>query len=153
MAVRTYKVTPAAREARRRNAQKSTGPRTERGKRRVAENGQCAATPRPEQRVLPIPNLTGASEKLAVELAEAFEPANGAERLLVEELAQRTRCVCELRDAAGLDMSTVSKHLSLLRNAGIVEDEKRGLKVFYSLKTPCVLNFFKCVESVQKCSR
>jgi ArsR family transcriptional regulator len=47
----------------------------------------------------------------------------------------------------------VSKHLSLLRDAGIVEDEKRGLKVFYSLKTPCVLNFFKCVESVQKCSK
>lgn len=73
--------------------------------------------------------------------------------LLVEELAQRPRCVCELRDAAGLDISTVSKHLALLRNAGIVEDEKRGLKVFYSLKTPCVLNFFKCVESVQKCSK
>jgi ArsR family transcriptional regulator len=73
--------------------------------------------------------------------------------LLVEELARKTKCVCELRDAAGLDISTVSKHLSLLRNAGIVEDEKRGLKVFYSLKTPCVLNFFKCVDSVQKCSK
>ena len=73
--------------------------------------------------------------------------------LVEEELAQKTRCVCELRDAAGLDISTVSKHLSLLRNAGIVEDEKRGLKVFYSLKTPCVLNFFKCVESVQNCSK
>lgn len=88
MAVRTYQMTPAAHEARRRNAQKSTGPRTAEGKRRVAENGHCAATPRPEQRVLPIPNLTGASEKLAVELAEAFEPANVAERLLVEELAR-----------------------------------------------------------------
>ncbi len=73
--------------------------------------------------------------------------------LLVEELARKPRCVCELRDAAGLDISTVSKHLALLRNAGIVEDEKQGLKVFYSLKTPCVLNFFKCVESVQKCSK
>ena len=73
--------------------------------------------------------------------------------LLVEELGRKTRCVCELTDAAGLDISTVSKHLALLRNAGIVEDEKRGLKVFYSLKTPCVLNFFQCVESVQKCSK
>jgi ArsR family transcriptional regulator len=73
--------------------------------------------------------------------------------LLVEELAGKPRCVCELRDAAGLDISTVSKHLSLLRNAGIVENEKRGLNVFYSLKTPCVLNFFKCVESVRKCSK
>ena len=73
--------------------------------------------------------------------------------LLIEELARQTKCVCELRDVAELDMSTVSKHLSVLRNAGIVEDEKRGLQVFYSLKTPCVLNFFQCVESVQKCSK
>jgi DNA-binding transcriptional ArsR family regulator len=73
--------------------------------------------------------------------------------LLVEELARKTRCVCELTEAAGLDISTVSKHLSLLRNAGIVEDDKRGQQVFYSLKTPCVLNFFQCVESVQKCSK
>ncbi len=73
--------------------------------------------------------------------------------LLIEELARKPRCVCELRDVAHLDISTVSKHLALLRNAGIVEDEKRGLRVFYSLKTPCVLNFFKCVESVQNCSK
>ncbi len=73
--------------------------------------------------------------------------------LLIEELARQTKCVCELREVADLDMSTVSKHLSVLRNAGIVEDEKRGLQVFYSLKTPCVLNFFRCVESVQRCSK
>ena len=79
--------------------------------------------------------------------------AHATRLLLVEELARKSRCVWELRDAAGLDISTVSKHLSLLRNAGIVEHEKRGLKVFYSLKTPCVLNFFKCVEAVQKCSK
>ena len=73
--------------------------------------------------------------------------------LLVEELAEKSRCVCELTAAAGLDISTVSKHLSVLRNAGIVVDEKRGLQVFYSLKTPCVLKFFQCVESVQKCRK
>jgi DNA-binding transcriptional ArsR family regulator len=73
--------------------------------------------------------------------------------LLIEELARQTKCVCELRAVAELDMSTVSKHLSVLRNAGIVEDQKRGLQVFYSLKTPCVLSFFQCVESIQKCSK
>ena len=73
--------------------------------------------------------------------------------LLIEELARQTKCVCELREVAELDMSTVSKHLSVLRNAGIVQDQKRGLQVFYSLKTPCVLNFFQCVESVQQCSK
>lgn len=73
--------------------------------------------------------------------------------LLIEELGRKTKCVCELREVAALDISTVSKHLSVLKNAGIVEDQKRGLQVFYSLKTPCVLNFFQCVESVQKCSK
>lgn len=68
--------------------------------------------------------------------------------LLVDELARQERCVCELTAAAGADMSTVSKHLSVLREAGIVADEKRGLQVFYRLQTPCVVQVFGCVEGV-----
>ena len=67
---------------------------------------------------------------------------------MVEELSRGERCVCELRDLVGTDLSTVSKHLTLLRNAGIVEDDKRGVQVFYRLKVPCVLNFFGCIEAV-----
>jgi ArsR family transcriptional regulator len=48
----------------------------------------------------------------------------------------------------GADVSTVSKHLSVLRQAGIVYDDKRGNQVFYRLRVPCILNFFGCVESV-----
>lgn len=68
--------------------------------------------------------------------------------MMVEELSRGERCVCELRDLVGADLSTVSKHLSVLKNAGIVEDDKRGVQVFYRLKVPCVLNFFSCVEAV-----
>jgi DNA-binding transcriptional ArsR family regulator len=68
----------------------------------------------------------------------------------VEELAKGERCVCELTAMVGADISTVSKHLSLLKNAGIVDDEKRGLQVFYRLKTPCVMNFFRCVTDVRR---
>lgn len=50
-------------------------------------------------------------------------------------------------------MPTVSRHLALLRNAGIVVDEKRGSQVFYRLRVPCVLNFFKCLEAVQRADR
>ncbi len=67
---------------------------------------------------------------------------------IVDELSRHERCVCELTEMVGADVSTVSKHLSLLRNVGIAEDEKRGSQVFYKLKMPCVLNFFSCVESV-----
>jgi len=67
---------------------------------------------------------------------------------IVEELSRGERCVCELTEMVGVDVSTVSKHLSVLKNVGIVQDEKRGSQVFYSLQVPCVLNFFSCVESV-----
>ncbi|MFP4056368.1 MAG: ArsR/SmtB family transcription factor [Candidatus Brocadiia bacterium] len=67
---------------------------------------------------------------------------------LVDVLAQGRRCVCELAEMVGADVSTVSKHLAQLRNAGIVRDEKQGAQVFYTLRCPCVLHFFECVESV-----
>jgi len=69
---------------------------------------------------------------------------------IVDELAKGERCVCELRDMIGVDISTVSKHLSVLKQVGIVEDEKRGLQVWYSLRVPCILKFFGCVEDVLK---
>jgi ArsR family transcriptional regulator len=67
---------------------------------------------------------------------------------LIDALAEGERCVCELTEMVGADMSTVSKHLALLKNAGIVEVEKRGLQVFYRLRCPCMLRFFDCVEGV-----
>ena len=69
---------------------------------------------------------------------------------MVDELSRGERCVCELTEMVGDDMSTISKHLSILKNAGIVADEKRGTQVFYSLRVPCVVNFFSCVELVLK---
>jgi ArsR family transcriptional regulator len=67
---------------------------------------------------------------------------------MVERLADGERCVCEFADDVDADFSTVSKHLALLRQAGIVEDEKRGKQVFYRLKVPCVIKFMNCVEAV-----
>ncbi|MBN1602907.1 MAG: winged helix-turn-helix transcriptional regulator [Chitinispirillaceae bacterium] len=67
--------------------------------------------------------------------------------LIIEELSKQEHCVCELTDMIGADTSTVSKHLALLKNAGIVSDEKRGQMVFYTLKMPCVLKFLSCLET------
>jgi DNA-binding transcriptional ArsR family regulator len=70
---------------------------------------------------------------------------------IIEELSKSDqRCVCELTEMIGADMSTVSRHLAMLKNAGILEDEKRGSQVYYRLRVPCVLNFIECVESVIK---
>ncbi|RJP70478.1 MAG: ArsR family transcriptional regulator [Candidatus Abyssobacteria bacterium SURF_17] len=74
--------------------------------------------------------------------------AHPSRLFMVDELSRGERCVCELRDMIGADISTISKHLSVLKDAGIVEDEKRGLQVFYHLRVPCILNFFGCVEDV-----
>ncbi len=71
---------------------------------------------------------------------------------IVEELARQERCVCELTTMIGADMSTVSKHLSVLKQAGIVADEKRGSMVFYRLRVPCLGKLFESVESVLECS-
>ena len=68
---------------------------------------------------------------------------------IVDELSRGERCVCELTDMVQVKMPTLSRHLSKLKSAGILEDQKRGSQVFYRLRVPCVLNFFKCIEAVQ----
>jgi ArsR family transcriptional regulator len=68
--------------------------------------------------------------------------------LIAEELGRGERCVCEFVDMAGVDYSTVSRHLAVMKQAGLVEDEKRGKQVFYRLRVPCVLNFMECVDEV-----
>ena len=74
--------------------------------------------------------------------------AHPARLAIVDELRAEARCVCEIQAVVGLDMSTVSKHLSVLKNAGIVHDEKRGVQVYYRLRCPCVVDFFECAEKV-----
>jgi ArsR family transcriptional regulator len=75
--------------------------------------------------------------------------AHPARLMIVDELAQNgERCVCELTEMVGSDMSTVSRHLAQLKQAGLLEDEKRGKMIFYRLRVKCLSNFFECVESV-----
>ena len=51
---------------------------------------------------------------------------------VVDELTRGgQRCVRELTEMIGVSMSTVSRHLAMLKNAGLVEDEKRGSQVYY----------------------
>lgn len=67
---------------------------------------------------------------------------------MAEQLANGERCVCEFADVIDADFSTISKHLAVLKQAGIVEDDKRGKQVYYRLKVPCILRFMSCVEAV-----
>ena len=67
---------------------------------------------------------------------------------IVEKLSEKSYCVCEITDMIGSDKSTVSKHLSILKNAGIVSTQRQGTTIYYSLEAPCLLRFIGCVEQV-----
>ncbi|WP_052881236.1 ArsR/SmtB family transcription factor [Kiritimatiella glycovorans] len=83
--------------------------------------------------------------------AEIFKALGHPARLtMVAAMGEGERCVCELRERVGLDMSTVSKHLSVLHAAGLVERDRRGKQIFYSLRLPCTLGFLECVDRALK---
>lgn len=67
---------------------------------------------------------------------------------VVDKLHEEPRSVGWLAEQVECDISTMSRHLSVLSNQDIVSDEKEGTTVMYSLKMPCVLNFFSCAEEV-----
>lgn len=65
---------------------------------------------------------------------------------LLERLSTRQWCVCELAAEAGVEKSVASKHLSMLREAGLVESRRFGTQIQYSLTAPCVLELASCAE-------
>ncbi len=67
---------------------------------------------------------------------------------IIDFLKDGEQCVCDIAEFVGAKRSNVSRHLGVLNKAGIVSQRKDGLKMMYGLKTPCVLNFTKCVEGV-----
>jgi DNA-binding transcriptional ArsR family regulator len=95
---------------------------------------------------MPKPNMARYAAQARVHKALAHP----SRLFLVDELSRNERCVCELAEMIGVEMPTVSRHLSILKSAGILEDEKRGAQVFYHLRTPCVLDFFRCVTEVRQ---
>ncbi len=61
---------------------------------------------------------------------------------------QGEMCVCDLTELAGADQSTVSKHLAILREAGLVGVRRDRSMSFYSVKCQCLDGFFGCIEAV-----
>lgn len=79
--------------------------------------------------------------------ADIFKALGHPARVVfVKMLLDGERCVCDLVDGVDLGWSTVSRHLSVLKDAGIIDSEKRGLQVFYRLELPCVGQFIACLE-------
>lgn len=81
--------------------------------------------------------------------AEVFKAMGHPLRLgIIEFLKHGEMCVCDIVDHVGTEISNVSKHLSVLKKAGILADRRDGLKIMYRLTMPCALDFAGCVESV-----
>lgn len=92
------------------------------------------------------PKVRAVCERRARVLKAVAHPSR---LIILHELTQaRERCVCELAELVGLDMSTTSRHLAQMKEAGILVDEKRGQMTFYRIRTPCVLRFLECVDRV-----
>jgi ArsR family transcriptional regulator len=69
---------------------------------------------------------------------------------IVDFLKDGEQCVCDIADYLGSERSHVSRHLSVMVGAGILEHRKEGLKVIYRLKCACIVDFFSCVTRVLK---
>jgi len=69
---------------------------------------------------------------------------------IIDFLKDGEQCVCDIAERVGSERSNVSRHLSVMVRAGVLECRKEGLKVIYKLKTPCILDFFSCVTAVIK---
>jgi len=60
------------------------------------------------------------------------------------------QCVCDIAEHVGSERSNVSRHLSVMVNAGILDFHKEGLRVIYRIKCPCLMDFLTCVTGVLK---
>jgi ArsR family transcriptional regulator len=74
--------------------------------------------------------------------------AHPSRMYIVARLARGEATVGRLVESVGSDVSTVSKHLSIMKSAGILVDRKEGNRVLYALKCPCIMDFIRCVDDV-----
>lgn len=74
--------------------------------------------------------------------------AHPSRLMVAEALMEGEMCVCDLKDLVGADISTVSKHLSVMRQAGVLVSEKRGLNIYYRLACDCFGDFLQCVDQI-----
>ena len=74
--------------------------------------------------------------------------AHPSRLMMVDALAEREMCVCELQEIVGSSMPTVSRHLAQMKNAGLIEGRRDGNQIYYRLLVPCVTSLFSCIDAV-----
>jgi ArsR family transcriptional regulator len=94
--------------------------------------------------------LPSARDRSALRASVIKALAHPSRVLIAEALADGELPVGDLTELVGADISTISKHLSIMKQVGLVESEKRGLQQFYRLTCPCLTSFFECVDSIAR---
>ena len=69
---------------------------------------------------------------------------------IIDFLKDGEQCVCDIAEQVASERSNVSRHLSVMVKAGLLDWRKEGLKVIYKLKCDCIIDFFSCVIEVIK---
>lgn len=69
---------------------------------------------------------------------------------IIEFLRDGERCVCEIFPAIGEEQSNTSRHLVLMLNNGILFRRKEGLKIYYAIKHPEILEIVDIVTLLVK---
>jgi len=91
----------------------------------------------------------GFKQDLFTQFARVGKALSSGNRLeILEFLAQGERSVEDLAKVAGLTMGNMSQHLQQLRQAGLVESRKQGLKVYYRLSGDDVINLLNALRAV-----
>lgn len=88
------------------------------------------------------------SEELIARARVMRALASPARLKIIDELSRGERCMCELQPLFPISKSTLSRHVSELRNVGIVVERREGVKYFLRLQTPCILKIFDCTMGV-----
>jgi len=86
--------------------------------------------------------------KLEVEIFKAL--AHPIRLKIIEYLQNKEKCVCEIFSYLKIEQSYLSKHLAILRKAGVVDVRRQGKKIFYRVRNRQVDKLFTCAKEVLK---
>ena len=87
------------------------------------------------------------------EYVNVFKALSDPNRIrIIKMLGERELCMCEIREILGLSNSTVSKHLSILRDAKLLLDSKEGKWVNFQLNNKAEQKFVRSLITLIKCS-
>ncbi len=90
-------------------------------------------------------------DELTIARAEILKALAQPTRMkIIDFLRDGERCVCEIFPAIAEEQSNTSRHLNMMQSCGILARRKEGIKIFYALKHPEVLQILELAMVILK---